>query len=87
MSLGSIQLLVSSLLDGVVPVMSGKMAQSSVVCQSVRLDLNWTETLCFVAVFTFLMLWMDARVWVLDNLSVMKLDWDPLSNEALHGTH
>ena len=33
------------LVDGVVPVMLGRMAQSSVVCQSVCLDLRCTETL------------------------------------------
>jgi len=55
MFLGSIRLLVSSLEDGMVPIMLGKIAQSSVVCQSVCLDLKWIETLCCVAVFTLLM--------------------------------
>jgi hypothetical protein len=93
MSSGIFQLTVSSLEGGVVPIMLDKMAQSSVVCQSVCLDLQWIETLWCVAVFTLLMPWMDACVWVLDNLklcahlSVMKLDWDPLSNRALHGKH
>jgi len=37
------------------PVMFGSTAQSSVVCQSVCLDLKWMETLCPVDVFTFYM--------------------------------
>jgi len=40
MSFGIFQLDVSSLERGVVPVMLDKMAQSSVVCQSVCLDLK-----------------------------------------------
>jgi hypothetical protein len=51
MSLGGFQLLVSSLVGGVVPVMLSKMAQSSVVCHSVCLDLKWIETLLYVEVF------------------------------------
>ena len=76
-----------------VRVMLGKMAQSSVVCQSVCLDLNWIEKLCCITVLTLLMPWMVARVWVLDNLkgcthlSYMKLDWEPLSHRALQGTY
>jgi len=72
--------LVSSLVDGVLPVMLERMAQSSVVCQSVCLDLNCIQTLWCVAVFTLLIPVMDACVWVLDNfkrcthLSVMKCD-------------
>ena len=73
-------MLVSSLVDGVVPVMLDRMAQSSVVCQSVCLDLNCNETLWCVAVFKLIISVTDACVWVLDNpkryahLSVMKCD-------------
>jgi len=80
MSLGIFQVHVFSLVDGVVPVMLGRMTQSSVVCQSVCRDLNCNETLWCVAVFTLLMPVMDACVWVLDklkrwtHLSVMKCD-------------
>ena len=93
MSLGICQVLVSSLVDGVVPVMFDKMAQSSVVCQSVCLDLRCTDTLWCVAVFTLLIPCIEVCDWVLDNLkrcthlSVMKCDWEALSNNALHGTY
>ena len=84
---------VFNLVAGVMPVMFGNTAQSSVVCQSVCLDLKWMETLCPVEVFTLDMPWMDVCVCVLGNLrrcthlSVMKWDWEPLSNNALHGTY
>jgi len=93
MSLGIFQVLVSNLVDGVVPMIRDKMAQSSVVCQSVCLDLKCIETLWCVAVFMLLMPCIDACLWVLDNLkrcahlSVMKCDWEALSNSALHGTY
>jgi len=45
MSFGIFQLIVSILEGGVVPVMLEKMAQSSVVCQFVCLDLKYIETL------------------------------------------
>ena len=61
-------MLVSSLVDGVVPVMLDGMAQSSVVCQSVCIDLKCIETLWWIAVFTLLMSCMDVCVWVLVNL-------------------
>ena len=91
-SFGIFKLFVFSLEGGVVPVMLDKTAQSSVVCQSVFLDLKWIEKLWCVSVFTLLMPWMGTCVWVLDNLkrcthlSVVKCDWEPLSNMALHGT-
>ena len=100
MSFGIFQLviLVSSLEGGVVPVILDKMAQSSVVCQSVCLDLKCIEVLWCVVVFTLLMPWIDACVWVLDNLkrcthlSVMRLGatvwqgpaWDILTRFILN---
>jgi hypothetical protein len=93
MSFWILQLLVFSLMDSVVPVMLGKTAQSSVVCQSVCLDLLWMEPLWRAVVFTLLMPCMDVCVWVLDSLkrcahlSVMKCDWEALSSNALHGTY
>jgi len=92
MSLGIFQVLVSSLVDGVLPVMLDRMAQS-IVCQSVCLDLNCIETLWRVAVFTLLMPVMNAFVWVLDNLKRcrhlcgMKCDCEALPNNALHGMY
>ena len=73
-------MLVSSLVDGVGPVMLDKIVQSRVVCQSVCLDINCIEIMWCVAVFTLLIPVMDACVWVLDNLkrcthlSVIKCD-------------
>ena len=70
----------SSLVTDVIPVMLDNTAQSSLVCQSVCLDLNCTETLWCVAVFTLLIPCIDVCVWVLDNrkrcthVSVMKCD-------------
>ena len=80
MSVGIFQLLVSNLVGGVVPVMLDNIALSSMVCQSVCLDLKCTETLWCVAVFTLLIPCIDVCVWVLGNLkccthlSVMKCD-------------
>jgi hypothetical protein len=68
MSVGIFQVLVSSLVDGVGPVMLDKMVQSRVVCQSVCLDFNCIEIMWCVAVLTLLIPVMDACVWVLDNL-------------------
>jgi hypothetical protein len=78
MSLRIFQLLISSLVTGVIPVMLDKIAQSSVVCQSVCPDLKCSETLWCVAVFKLLIPCIDVCVWVLGNLrrcthlSVMK---------------
>jgi hypothetical protein len=66
-SLGIFQLLVFSFVDGVAPVMLGRIAQSIVICQSVFLDLSCNETLCCVAVFPLRMPWTDTCVWVVDN--------------------
>ena len=69
------------------------MAQLSVVYPSVCLDLKCNETLWLVSVFTLGMPCIVACVWVLDDLkrctqlSVMKCDWEALSNNALHGTY
>jgi hypothetical protein len=57
MSLRILQL--SSIAGGVVSVMLVNTAQSSVVCQSVCLDLKCSETLWCVAVFTLLISRMD----------------------------
>ena len=73
--------------------MLDKIVQSRVVCQSVCLDINCIEIMWCVAVFTLLIPVMDACVWVLDNLkrcthlSVIKCDWESLSNNALHVTY
>jgi len=91
MSLGIFQVLVSSWVHGVAPMVSDKMSQSSVVCQPVCLDLNCFETLWGVAVFPLRMPFMDECVWVRVNLrrcadfSVMKCAWEALSNNALQG--
>ena len=83
----------SNMLDGVVPIMWDRMAQLSVVCQSVCLDLKCIETLRYVSVLTLDMPCIYACVWVLDNfkrcthLSVMNSDWEALSNNALHWTY
>jgi hypothetical protein len=53
MSVGILQLLMSNLVGGVVPVMLVKAAQSNVF-QSVCLDLKCSGTVCCVAVFTLL---------------------------------
>jgi hypothetical protein len=45
MSLGNFQLLISNLVTGVMPVMLGSIAQSSVVCQFVCSDLKCSKTL------------------------------------------
>jgi len=92
MSFVIFQLLISSLVMGVVPVMLEKTAQLCVVCESECLDLKWFEILWWAAVFTSLMPCMDACVWVRANfrrcahLSVMKCNWGALFSSALHGT-
>jgi len=64
-----------------------------ILCKLVCLDLKCIETLWCDAVLTLLMPCIDAYVWILDNLkrcthlSVMKCDWEALSNNALHGTY
>ena len=68
MSLVNFLVLMSNLLDGVVPVMWDRMARLSVVCQSVCLDLKCTETLWYVSVLTLVMPCICACVWVLGNL-------------------
>jgi len=91
--LGIFQVLVSNLLDGVVPVMWHKMAQWMIGCQSVCLEFNCIVTVWFIAVLTCLMPCIDACVWVLDNHkrcthhSVIKYDWEALSNNALHARY
>ena len=93
LSMGIFQVLVSNLVHGVLPVMWDKMAQLSVVCQCVCLDLKCIETLWYFSVFTLDITCIDACVWILDNikrsthLSVMKCDWEALSNNILHGTY
>ena len=93
MSLGIFQVIVSNLVDGVVPVIWDKMAQLSVVCKSVCLDLKCIDTLWYVSVLTLDMPCIDACVWFLENLkrcthpSVMKCHWQALSNNAMHGTY
>ena len=62
MSLGIFQLLISSLVTGVIPVILDNKAQSSVACQSVCLDLKLIETLWCVAVFTLLISCIDECV-------------------------
>jgi len=44
------------------------MTHSSVLCQSVCLDLKSIEAMWCVAVFPLLMTCIDACVWVLNNL-------------------
>jgi len=93
MSLGIFQVIVSNLVDGVVPVIWDKMAHLSVVCKSVCLDLKCIDTLWYVSVLTLDMTCIDVCVWILDNLkrcthlSVMKCHSQALSNNALHGTY
>ena len=92
-SLGIPHVLMSNLLDGVVPVMWDKMAQLSVVRKSVCLDLKCIETLWYVSVLALNMPCICACVWDLGNLehctilSVLKCDREALSHNALHGTY
>ena len=91
MSLGIFQVLVSLLVDALVPIMWDKMTQLSVVWQSVCLDLKWNETLWNVSMLTLVMPCICACVLVLDNfkrcthLSVMKCECEEISNYYLHG--
>jgi len=93
MFLGIFQVLVSDLVDDVVPVMWHKMAQLSFVGQCVCLDLKCIKTLWYISVLTLDMPCICACVCVLDNVkrcthhSVMKCDWEALSNNPLHGTY
>ena len=93
MSVGSFHLLVSSLVACVVPLMSGNTAQFRLSCQSVYLDLMWTDTQWVAAALEWLMPCMEERVWVLDNLrrctiySVIKWHLEALSKRTLHGTY
>jgi len=93
MSVGILQLLVSSLVAGVVPVMSDKTAQLRVSCQYVCRDLMCIDTQWFATALELLMPWMEECVWVLDNLrrcthlSVMKCDCSALSRSALRGIY
>ena len=93
MTLGNFQVIVSNLVDVVVAVMLDKMTQLSVVCLSVCLDLKWIEIVWYVSVLTLEMPYINACVWVMDNLkrstnlSIMKCDWEALSNNALHGMY
>jgi len=93
MSLGIFRVLGSNLVDSVVLVMWVKMAQLSVVCQSVCLDLKYNDTLWYVSVLTKDMPCIVECDWILDNLkrcthlSVMKCYREALSNNALHGTY
>ena len=90
MSLGIFQVFISSLVNRVIPVMLHKMVQSSVVCNSVCLHHAVCKISC-VAVLTLLIPIMDVCVWVFDklkrytHLSMIKCDWETLSNNALHG--
>jgi len=90
MSLGILQVHVSNLEQGVVTVMIDKMTQSSAVCKTVCLDLKCIENLRWVALFTLLMTFMDVCVWIivyLKHLSVMKCNWETLSNNIMQGTY
>jgi len=93
MLVGILHVLVSNLDVGVLLVMCGNTAQLTVVCQSVCLDLMWSETLWWVAVFTLLIPCIYTGVWVLGNLrrwthfSEMKFSCEALSNRTRHGTY
>ena len=92
-SLWIFQVLVSKLVNGVVPVMWDNVEHLTVVCQSVCLDLKWIKSLWYFPVLTLELPCISAYVCVLDNfmrcthLCVMKCDWEALSNNAMQGTY
>ena len=88
--MGIPQLLLSSLVAGVLTVISDKTAHLRLSCQSVCRDLMCTDPEWFATALEFLRPWIEENVWVLDyhrrstHFYVMKCDCDALSSSALH---
>jgi len=80
-------------MDGVLPVTWDKKAQLSVVCQSLCLDLKCIGTLWNASEVTLVMPCNSACALFQDNLkscthlSVIKCEWEALSNNSLHETY